>query len=57
MVLRLQQSDPARDVRDFRQDAPAPLAAAIMRALEKDPAARWRSAEEMLGAVSAQGNG
>jgi serine/threonine-protein kinase len=57
MVLRLQQSEPARDVRDLRQDAPAPLAAGIMRALEKDPAARWQTAEEMLGAVGAQGNG
>ena len=29
-------------------DVPAPLAAAIMRALEKDPATRWQSAEALL---------
>jgi serine/threonine protein kinase len=35
IVLRLQQNEPAQDVRDYRQDAPAPLAAGIMRALQK----------------------
>nr|MBA2626505.1 serine/threonine protein kinase [Gemmatimonadales bacterium] len=33
----------------LRADLPAPLASAIMRCLEKDPANRWQSAEELLG--------
>jgi hypothetical protein len=51
MVLRLQQTEPAPDVRTYRADTPAPLAAAIARALEKNRAARWESAREMWGAV------
>jgi serine/threonine-protein kinase len=52
MVLRLQQTEPAADVRQFRADTPAPLAAAIGRALEKERDARWPSAWEMWSAVS-----
>jgi serine/threonine-protein kinase len=52
MVLRLQQTEPAPDVRQFRKDAPAPIAAAIGRALEKDRDRRWKSAAEMWNAVS-----
>jgi serine/threonine-protein kinase len=52
MVLRLQQTEPAPDVRQFRKDAPAPLAGAISRALEKDRSRRWSTAEEMWRAVS-----
>ena len=33
----------------LRPDVAPPFAAAIMRCLEKDPAARWQSAEELLG--------
>ena len=46
--------------RRLRPDFPAPLAAAIMRCLEKDPARRWPSAEELLrraGAVRTPGGG
>jgi serine/threonine protein kinase len=52
IVLRLQQTEPADDVRVLREDAPPPLAAAVMRALEKDAAARWESAAAMLRAVT-----
>jgi eukaryotic-like serine/threonine-protein kinase len=51
IVLRLQQSEQAQDVRELRKDAPAPLAAAIMRALRKAPAERWGSAGEMRGVM------
>jgi serine/threonine-protein kinase len=51
VVLRLQQTEPAPDVRQFRQDAPAPLASAIARALEKDRDKRWASAGEMWGVI------
>jgi serine/threonine-protein kinase len=51
MVLKLQQTELAPDVRQFRKDTPAPLAAAIARALEKDRARRWPSAGEMRQAV------
>jgi serine/threonine protein kinase len=52
MVLRLQQSEQAPDVREYRGDAPGPLATAIMRALRKDPAERWGTAEQMWEAVA-----
>ncbi len=51
MVLRLQQSEQPRDVRDYRPDAPAPIAAGIMRALRKLPGERWASAEAMWRAL------
>jgi len=51
MVLRLQQSEPAREVRDYRPDAPALLATGIMRALQKTPGERWGSAGEMWEAM------
>lgn len=36
-----------------RTDVPAALSALIMRCLEKDPAERWRSAEDLLQALGA----
>ncbi|HKV76323.1 MAG TPA: serine/threonine-protein kinase [Gemmatimonadales bacterium] len=36
-------------------DVPAPLAAAVMRCLEKDPSNRWQSAGAMLGALESLG--
>jgi eukaryotic-like serine/threonine-protein kinase len=37
----------------LRPDLPAPFALAIMRCLEKEPAARWQSAEELRAQVEA----
>lgn len=50
-VLDMQQRQPAPDVRSFRPDAPAPLAAAIARALAKTRAERWQTASEMRRAL------
>jgi eukaryotic-like serine/threonine-protein kinase len=36
-----------------RPDLPAPFAMAVMRCLEKEPAARWQSAEELLAHIEA----
>jgi serine/threonine-protein kinase len=52
MVLKLQQTEPAPDVRQFRKDTPAALAGAIARALAKERDRRWPSATEMRNAVS-----
>lgn len=41
------------DVREKRANVPAPLADAIMRCLEKNPADRWQSADELLRALEA----
>jgi serine/threonine-protein kinase len=51
VVLKLQQTESAPDVRQFRKDTPAPLAGAIARALEKDRRKRWESAADMWKAV------
>jgi serine/threonine-protein kinase len=50
-VLRMQQLDPAPDVRESREDTPPGLAAAIARALEKDRESRWATAREMREAI------
>jgi formylglycine-generating enzyme required for sulfatase activity/pimeloyl-ACP methyl ester carboxylesterase len=47
-IIAAQISRPAAPLSAFRPELPAPLAAAIMRCLEKDPAKRWQSAEELL---------
>src|SRR2546425_6128678 len=46
-VLDMQQHHPAPDLRRLRADAPAPLAAAVARALAKVREDRWQSAAEM----------
>ncbi|MDH3495896.1 MAG: serine/threonine protein kinase [Gemmatimonadota bacterium] len=51
MVLKLQRTERAMDVREHRADVPAGLAQAIARALEKDPERRWGSAGEMVVAM------
>jgi len=50
-VLRMQQLDPAPDVRERREDTPPALAAAIARSLEKDRERRWATAREMRDAI------
>ena len=47
VVLQMQLAQSAPDVRTFRPDTPEPLALAIARALEKDRALRWQTAEAM----------
>jgi formylglycine-generating enzyme required for sulfatase activity/tRNA A-37 threonylcarbamoyl transferase component Bud32 len=39
----------------LRPELPAPLASAVMRCLEKDPADRWQSAEDLLGQLESFG--
>ena len=51
-VLRMQQLDPAPDVRERRDDTPPTLAAAIARALEKNREQRWPTARAMWEAIS-----
>src|SRR2546423_3945668 len=41
---------PPRPVTDLRPDCPANLAAAVMRMLEKDPAQRWPSMDDVVAA-------
>lgn len=52
-VLRMQQLDPAPDVRELCEDTPPLLAQAIARALEKDRERRWATAAEMRAAIEA----
>ena len=47
-VLTAQVLDPPVPVSERRPDTPAALAALVMRALQKDPAARWATADELL---------
>jgi serine/threonine-protein kinase len=47
VVMQMHLTEPAPDVRGYRADTPAPMAQAIARALEKDPARRWQTAQEM----------
>ena len=51
LVLRKHQTAPVPDIHLARPDTPAPLAAAITRALAKDPAERWPTATAMLAAL------
>ncbi|MEO7987633.1 MAG: protein kinase [Gemmatimonadales bacterium] len=47
-VLAAQVTKPPVSLAQVRPELPAPLVAAVMRCLEKDPANRWPSAEELL---------
>jgi len=51
IVLHLQQTAQAPNVREYRPETPPGLAEAIDRALVKEPSQRWQSAREMLAAV------
>jgi len=51
LVLQMHLTEPAPDLRRFREDVPAPLAAAIARALAKQPKDRWPSAAEMMAGL------
>jgi serine/threonine-protein kinase len=53
VVLQLHLTQPAPDVRTLRPDTPANLAAAIAKALAKNPADRWPSAMAMRDALAA----
>jgi serine/threonine protein kinase len=53
VVLQLHLTQPASDVRTHRPDAPPYLAAAIARALAKNPADRWSTAVAMRDALAA----
>lgn len=52
VVLQKVLNEPAPPVQSLRPDAPSALAAAVDRALLKDPADRWQSALEMKRALS-----
>ncbi len=51
IVLRMQQTEPAPDVRSFRPEASQALSAAVARALEKERGLRWPAAAEMRKAL------
>jgi serine/threonine protein kinase len=53
LVLTKHQMAPVPDVRDARPDTPVALAEAIKRALAKDRAQRWATAEEMAAVLPA----
>jgi TolB-like protein/tetratricopeptide (TPR) repeat protein len=48
LLLNAQISEPPADIRTKRTDLPANLAALVMRCLEKDPAKRTQSAQELV---------
>jgi Tol biopolymer transport system component len=47
-IVVAQMTKAPEDLRTHRPAVPAPLAATIMRAIERNPADRWQSAAEML---------
>jgi eukaryotic-like serine/threonine-protein kinase len=52
VVLQMHLTQPAPDVRGQRRDTPVGLAAAISRALAKNPQHRWPSASDMREALA-----
>lgn len=44
-------NEPPPPLEGLRPDCPEPIRAAVMRMLEKEPAARWPSLEEAVGAI------
>ena len=53
MMLMAHAGTPPPDLKQFRKDIPPVLAAAVLKALEKDPAKRYANAEEMRNALAA----
>ena len=47
-ILAAHITESPRSVSEHRQSVPPALAAAVMRCLEKKPADRWQTAEELL---------
>jgi tRNA A-37 threonylcarbamoyl transferase component Bud32 len=56
-ILMKHISEPAPDIKRSRPDLPDDLATAIMRCLEKDPAARWPTAESLRRALESRSAG
>lgn len=54
MVLQMQLTAPPPDVRTYRPDAPTGLADALVKAMRKNPAERWQSADEMRAALTSE---
>jgi hypothetical protein len=54
-VLAAQVTKSPTPLNQLRPDLPAPLVAAIMRCLEKEPEKRWASADELLAHLDAFG--
>jgi formylglycine-generating enzyme required for sulfatase activity/dienelactone hydrolase len=52
-VLAAQVTKPPVSLAQLRPELPVPLVAAVMRCLEKDPANRWPSADELLAHLEA----
>ena len=53
-VIYKQKHEDLPPISQFRDDVPTSLAAVVERALQKNPKARWASAEEFLGALGAR---
>ena len=53
LVLAAHVTQAPEPVTMYRQTVPAPLAALVMKCLEKKPADRWQQAEEMLSQIEA----
>jgi serine/threonine-protein kinase len=55
IVLQMQLTAPPPDVRTYRPDIPDTLAMTLMKAMEKDPTARWQRADAMVAALAPLG--
>ncbi len=52
-ILAAHLTEPPTPLQQVRRDVPGPLAALVMRCLEKDPADRWQTAGELLNRLEA----
>ena len=53
-ILMKQITEPARDLRTLRSDAPEDIALAVARCLEKDPENRWPTADSLRRALESR---